>query len=197
MRNGLIPLLLGGARCCGSCAPPVISPSSSSRRRRRGRSSARGAGHASSLWKRKSSTRKMTDDTETRSGPVPSGREVIERVITATGEWQLQRTGSHYEIICNGVFLMASYGPVRLDTDNGPGWLVREANARLYGPQVLTGFLQALRPGGVLGCWSAEPAPRLAETLARAGASVDVIEVEDRIAPDRRGTAWLYLAQRH
>src|SRR5207249_2920242 len=159
----------------------------------------------SSLWKRKSSTRKMTDDTETRSGPVPSGREVIERVITATGEWQLQRTGSHYEIICNGVFLMASYNR---DADRalaalallglpGQGWLVRGANARLYGPQVLTGFLQALRPGGVLGCWSAEPAPRLAETLARAGASVDVIEVEDRIAPDRRGTAWLYLAQRH
>ncbi|TMJ08608.1 MAG: hypothetical protein E6G99_04155 [Bacillati bacterium ANGP1] len=90
-----------------------------------------------------------------------------------------------------------SYDAVLLDTDNGPGWLVREANARLYGPQGLTGFLQALRPGGVLGCWSAEPAPRLAETLARAGASVDVIEVEDRIAPDRRGTAWLYLAQRH
>src|SRR5438445_12650972 len=41
--------------------------------------------------------------------PVPSGREVIDRVTTATGEWQLQRTGSHYEIICNGVFLMASY----------------------------------------------------------------------------------------
>src|SRR5207247_8627064 len=41
--------------------------------------------------------------------PVPSGREILERVTTATGEWQLQRTGSHYEIICNGVFLMASY----------------------------------------------------------------------------------------
>src|SRR5437870_11656445 len=42
-------------------------------------------------------------------GPVPSGREILERVTTATGERQLQRTGSHYEIICNGVFLMASY----------------------------------------------------------------------------------------
>src|SRR2546425_2569448 len=41
--------------------------------------------------------------------PVPSGREVIERVTTLTGEWQLQRAGSHFEIICNGVFLMASY----------------------------------------------------------------------------------------
>src|SRR5438876_947000 len=108
-------------------------------------------------------------------GPVPSGREILERVTTATGEWQLQRTGSHYEIICNGVFLMASYNR---DSDRALAAL-------------------ALRPGGVLGYWSAESAPRLAETLARAGASVDVIEIEDRIAPDRRGTAWLYLAQRH
>src|SRR3989442_10064528 len=41
--------------------------------------------------------------------PAPSGREVIERVTTTTGEWQLQRAGSHFEILCNGVFLMASY----------------------------------------------------------------------------------------
>ncbi len=43
------------------------------------------------------------------SSIVPSGREVIERVTTATGEWQLQRRDGHFEIICNGVFLMASY----------------------------------------------------------------------------------------
>src|SRR3989442_15867022 len=40
---------------------------------------------------------------------MPSGREVIERVTTTTGEWQLQRAGSQFEIICNGGFLMASY----------------------------------------------------------------------------------------
>lgn len=40
---------------------------------------------------------------------VPSGREVIERVTTETGDWQLQRRDGHYEIICNGVFLMASF----------------------------------------------------------------------------------------
>lgn len=41
--------------------------------------------------------------------PVPSGREVVERVRTVTGEWQLQRRGEHYEIIANGTFLMATY----------------------------------------------------------------------------------------
>lgn len=40
---------------------------------------------------------------------VPSGREVLARVTTETGDWQLQRREGHYEIICNGVFLMASY----------------------------------------------------------------------------------------
>jgi len=44
-----------------------------------------------------------------RPDPVPSGREVVERVRTATGEWQLQRRGEHYEIIANGTFLMATY----------------------------------------------------------------------------------------
>ncbi len=41
--------------------------------------------------------------------PVPSGRVVVERVRTATGEWQLQRRGEHYEIIADGTFLMATY----------------------------------------------------------------------------------------
>lgn len=41
--------------------------------------------------------------------PVPSGREVLERLTTASGDWQLQRRDGEYEIICNGVFLMASY----------------------------------------------------------------------------------------
>jgi spermidine synthase len=35
--------------------------------------------------------------------------EVIERCTTPRGELQLQRRGEHYEIISNGVFLMATY----------------------------------------------------------------------------------------
>ena len=56
----------------------------------------------SSRKKKSSSILRMTD-------PVPSGREILERLSTATGDWQLQRRDAHYEIICNGVFLMASY----------------------------------------------------------------------------------------
>ena len=49
----------------------------------------------------------MTDLRE--HDPVPSGREIVERARTATGEWQLQRRSEHYEIIANGTFLMATY----------------------------------------------------------------------------------------
>lgn len=37
------------------------------------------------------------------------GREVIARVLTPQGELQLQRRGEEYEIIANGVFIMATY----------------------------------------------------------------------------------------
>lgn len=43
-----------------------------------------------------------------KGGP-PLGPEVLERVTTPRGEIQLQRRGEQYEIISNGVFLMATY----------------------------------------------------------------------------------------
>lgn len=221
--------------------------------------------------------------------PVPSGREIVERVTTATGEWQLQRRDGHYELICNGVFLMASYNresdrelarlalqrvsrnelrvlvgglgigftvqatledprvtqvdvveiePVvvrwhrdyfaplvgeplndsrtrlieadlsnvplspgtfdalLLDTDNGPGWLSREENSGFYEISGITNFLRALRAGGVLAFWSAERAPDFARVLREVANEVEEIEVPEMIAPERGGSAWIYLAFR-
>lgn len=185
------------------------------------------------------------------SDPVPSGRELIDRVRTPTGDWQLQRRAGHYEIICSGVFLMASYnrsserwlasealarvrraGPtdglrvlvaglgigytaqavledrrvtgldivevepvvvrwhrdyfaplvgrplmdprtqliegdlyevplrpqtydaILLDTDNGPGWLARHENARLYQGESMARLRAALTPRGTLAVWT-------------------------------------------
>ncbi|MBI2122700.1 MAG: spermine/spermidine synthase [Armatimonadetes bacterium] len=220
---------------------------------------------------------------------VPSGREVIERVTTSTGEWQLQRRDGQFEIICNGVFLMASYNresdrqlaalalqrvtgeglrvlvgglgigytaqaaledprvhrvdvvelepvvvrwhqtffaelcghpldeprttliqndlfdvPLQsntydallLDTDNGPRWLARDMNQRIYEPSTLQRFLSALRPGGVIAFWSADPAPMFAELLASLAGSVEAIECADEQAPGRATTAWVYLSRR-
>lgn len=193
--------------------------------------------------------------TEGKTGPpptagepaVPSGREVLARCHTATGDWQLQRRNGHYEIICNGVFLMAGYNgdserrlahaalaaargrvlrvlvgglgigytlqavledprvvrcdvveiepliaawhrdyfaplcgrpledprtrlivadlydlplergaydAILLDTDNGPRWLARPENARLYEAPSMARLRAALRPRGRLVVWT-------------------------------------------
>lgn len=219
---------------------------------------------------------------------VPSGREIIQRVTTSTGEWQLQERDGHYEIICNGVFLMASYyrhsgrqlaalalqrvagdrlrvlvgglgigftaqaaledgrvsrvevvevepviiawhrayfadlsghplddprtsliehdlfdvpmdlgsyDAILLDTDNGPNWLARDVNARIYEESALQRFLNALTPGGVVGFWSADVAPVFAERLGALTGRVEAFEVPDAMAPGREGTAWIYLAR--
>lgn len=221
------------------------------------------------------------------SGPVPSGREILARATTPTGEWQLQRRDGHYEIICNGVFLMASYNresdrqlarlaldrvpgdglhvligglgigytvqaaledprvervdvvevepfvvdwhrrffaplcgrplddprarvvvsdlmeiplsprsysAILLDTDNGPDWLVTPDNARIYAPDAVRRFLNALIPGGVVAFWSANQSSHFAERLVGAAGRVDEVEVADEIAPGRSGSAWIYLA---
>ena len=220
---------------------------------------------------------------------VPSGRDVIERVTTSTGEWQLQRRDGQYEIICNGVFLMASYNresdrqlaslalegvqgdglrvlvgglgigytaqaaledprvervdvveleplvvrwhrayfaglsgdplddrrtrlieddllnvamessiydAMLLDTDNGPEWLARDANRRIYEAATLQRFLRALRIDGVIGFWSAEPAPAFAELLASLAGTVEAVECADEQAPGQATTAWVYLSRR-
>ena len=47
---------------------------------------------------------------------------------------------------------------ILLDVDNGPRALCRPGNDRLYGDRGLRACVAALRPGGVLGVWSAGPA---------------------------------------
>lgn len=56
-----------------------------------------------------------------------------------------------------------------LDIDNGPGWTVTEGNASLYGETGLASCARALKPGGVLAVWSAQPSPEFEGTLRNAG----------------------------
>lgn len=240
-----------------------------------------------SLWtQRMTELREMGTQSRDDAPPVPTGREVVERVTTSTGEWQLQRRDGHFEIICNGVFLMASYNrasdralatlalgrisgtglrvlvgglgigftaqavledrrvkrleiveieprivvwhrtyfagmtgsplddarthlvqadvahaplaadaydAILLDTDNGPGWLIRDANARLYSVDMSRHFLRALTPRGVVAYWSAERSAPLAGMLMGLG-WVEEVEATDQIAPGCYGPAWIYLA---
>jgi spermidine synthase len=59
----------------------------------------------------------------------------------------------------------ASYDLVLLDVDNGPNYLVHEANARIYGSEFLGEARRILRPGGALAIWSMDEAPGLEQTL--------------------------------
>ena len=45
---------------------------------------------------------------------------------------------------------------ILMDTDNGPDFLVRDDNQRLYGQNGLNVVRDALRPGGIAAFWSAE-----------------------------------------
>ncbi|MFJ8083939.1 spermidine synthase [Streptomyces sp. NPDC096205] len=63
----------------------------------------------------------------------------------------------------------ATYDALCLDIDNGPDWTVSEGNDSLYSPPGLASCARALRPGGVLAVWSAQPSPGFEETLWNAG----------------------------
>jgi spermidine synthase len=70
----------------------------------------------------------------------------------------------------------ASWDVVALDTDNGPEWLVRDANAGLYAIAGLRRVYTALRPGGVAVFWSPDRYPLFEGDLA------DVFDGLERVA---------------
>jgi len=59
----------------------------------------------------------------------------------------------------------SAYDLVLLDVDNGPGYLVHDANADLYRAPALEEAKRAVRPGGMVVVWSAAEAPELEETM--------------------------------
>ncbi|HYN29949.1 MAG TPA: hypothetical protein VES95_08780 [Dermatophilaceae bacterium] len=76
---------------------------------------------------------------------------------------------------------------VLLDVDNGPGFLLREANADLYAVPGLERAAARLAPGGVLAAWSSDLAPDLLaglrEVAGRRGGAV----AERRLPVAREG----------
>ncbi len=59
----------------------------------------------------------------------------------------------------------STYDLVLLDVDNGPGYLVHDANAGLYREAALTQARRTTRPGGMVVVWSAAEAPELASAM--------------------------------
>jgi spermidine synthase len=58
------------------------------------------------------------------------------------------------------------YDAVLLDVDNGPDFLVRDANAAVYQTSALRDMARVLAPHGMLAIWSAAASTALASTLA-------------------------------
>jgi spermidine synthase len=54
---------------------------------------------------------------------------------------------------------------ILLDVDNGPDFLVYDANAAVYQPVFLAGCRRKLRPGGALTVWSSSDSEPLAEAI--------------------------------
>jgi len=82
---------------------------------------------------------------------------------------------------------------VSLDTDNGPDWLVREANAGLYSEAGLRLARRALRPGGAVVFWSPNRYAAFEQSLAGVFARVLPVAAFD-VVQGRRHEYTMYVA---
>jgi spermidine synthase len=84
------------------------------------------------------------------------------------------------------------YDLVSLDTDNGPAWLVRDANAGLYDEDGVRLVAAALRPGGVAVFWSPDRYPEFEAVLSRVFSRV-VLESAFDVVHGRRHEYTMYV----
>ncbi|MDR7303040.1 spermidine synthase [Haloactinomyces albus] len=104
-----------------------------------------------------------------RRGFVPDTAAAIgdERVELVTGEIT--------DIIAEQV--SSSWEAILLDVDNGPGYLVYEANAAVYRRDFLTACHRTLAPHGITAIWSADPAPELDTVMREVFAAVEELTI--------------------
>jgi spermidine synthase len=74
-----------------------------------------------------------------------------------------------------------AYDLICLDTDNGPGWLVREENAGLYDEAGVRLAHDALRPGGAVVFWSTQRYPGFEVRLRKVFGALSADVAQDRV----------------
>ena len=84
-----------------------------------------------------------------------------------------------------------TYDAILLDVDNGPEGLTHAGNDRLYTQKGLAAAKAALKPGGVLAVWSAQPDKQFAKRLRAAEFGIKEIPVRARGTRGRWHTIWL------
>jgi spermidine synthase len=89
----------------------------------------------------------------------------------------------------------STYDLVLLDVDNGPGYLVHQANEAVYEKQFLQRCRDVLGPGGVMVVWSANRAPDLLSALETVFGAAEE-QAHDVLLQDRPEQYYLYLARR-
>ena len=89
----------------------------------------------------------------------------------------------------------STYDLVLLDVDNGPGYLVHDANEQVYQADFLGRCRDVLGPGGVLVVWSADAAPDLLEAMREVFGTAEE-QAHDVLLQDRPEQYFLYLARR-
>ncbi len=88
----------------------------------------------------------------------------------------------------------STYDLILLDVDNGPGYLVDEANASVYEPAFLTRCRELLNPDGALVIWSAAQAPELLTAMRGAFGEAEE-RAYDVLLQDRPEHYYLYFAR--
>ena len=89
----------------------------------------------------------------------------------------------------------ASYDLVLLDVDNGPGYLVHDSNAEVYGRDFLARCRDVLNADGVLVVWSAARSPELLSALEDVFGSAEE-RAYDVLLQDRPEEYFLYVGRR-
>jgi spermidine synthase len=87
------------------------------------------------------------------------------------------------------------YDAILLDVDNGPDGLTRRVNDHLYGRRGLRAAMNALKTGGILAVWSAEPDCAFMERLRDAGFAVEELTVRE-MANDMGASHVIWFAQK-
>ncbi len=89
----------------------------------------------------------------------------------------------------------ASFDLVLLDVDNGPDYLVYDANQAVYEAGFLKAVWLAVRSGGALVIWSAAESTTLQQTMAAVFGNCEAIPHPVRLQT-RDERYWLYLSRR-
>jgi len=86
-----------------------------------------------------------------------------------------------------------TYDAIMLDVDNGPDGFTRDSNDALYGLTGLTNAYDALKSGGVLTVWSAEPDIEFTQRMMKVGFEVEqqLVKTHPEQTHGARHTIWI------